>query len=268
MTDVRALGKWLIAGLLLQSSAQRDPQGATLGRDAPSTTDARFAALARFLDTLQAAPVFVCEARGSWWVPDPEVSQAATRWSIETQVWMKKGGRIQARTSWWLADEEAPQAHIAPDAARRVLHLTSDDRGVHAWFEGDPTSERLSTTPAGLVPFPLPELFASFESDPGPWRDLAQDAGAFTWEAGQESQLRLLMPGDFVAQAREEPARRLTWVALEASGARLRSSCALLPSADGTSVLHLRYERLEALEKWPADLQRPQLPVPTLPPGK
>ena len=165
----------------------------------------------------------------------PELS---VRWSFSTEIWMAKGGRVNAKTRWTGPKPEQGQ----PESFTQIALAN----GVHTW-QGSEGTERLKQSElatARFVPYPLPEIFALFDGQADKDLPAAKVGGSFDWGEPVHT-----MPTVIVMDPQRPKTEPAFWYGF---GEReLAGWCTMNPERLGGDVLRGKLKKLEWLEKLP-----------------
>src|SRR5688572_22021853 len=131
-----------------------------------------YTALAR---RLERSPVIHLQAEGVLVTADKANPGASVRWSFDTEVWMAKGGKVNARTRW-----TGPRPEQGEPERFTAIALAN---GLRAWqgFEGPQPLEATELSRPRFVPYPLPEVFALFDGKLETELPAAQISKDFDW---------------------------------------------------------------------------------------
>ena len=223
----------LFLPLLLQDPAPRpsSPPAAVLAPD-PRLLFSDWA------KRLEKAPVVHLVAEGALLTADREKPDTSVRWTFSTEIWMAKGGRVNARTRWTGPRPE----HGEPEVFTQIALAN----GKRTWqgVEGpEPLSER-ELAVARFVPYPLPEIFGIFDGK------LEQDlppAGIgqeFDWGEPVRS-----LPTAIVIDPKEPKNEPASWYGF--AGRELGGWCTMMPERLGGDVVRGKLAKFEWLERLP-----------------
>jgi hypothetical protein len=190
---------------------------------------------------LQAARVLHLVADGILVTADPERPEVNVRWTFTTEVWMAKGGRVNARTTW--TGPKPPESQGGEPERYTSLALAD---GTHVWqgFEGPEPLQRSDLATPRFVPHPLPEVFGLFDGKPGTAPPAAKVGETFDWGEPVRT-----LPTAIVLDPVEPKTEPAYWYGFAEK--KLAGWCTMMPERLGGDVLRGKFRKLEWLERLP-----------------
>lgn len=214
----------------------QDPQPAPAPAAAPAP-DPR-ALFSDWAGRLERAPVLHLLADGVWLTREKEQPEKSVRWEFHTEIWMAKGGRVNARTKW-----TGPRPEVGePESFTSVLFAD----GKHSWqgIEGAQPLRESALTSARCVPYPLPEVFGLFDRAPQSALPATAVGESFDWGEPLRK-----MPTVVVLDPEDPKNEPAFWYGF---GTRdLAGWCTMLPERQGGDVLRAKIKQLDLLERLP-----------------
>lgn len=224
---------WLFVGAT--AAPRRDPHA--ISAQAPSEVPAvdRFEAWAK---SLHAAAFVHARFEGVLVSPDAKDPTRSQRWTFQGEVWMAKGGKVQARTTW-----AGPKPREG-DAETFTSLCFADGKQLWQGFEGA-TEWKPTTLPSPrFVPHPLPEIFGLFDGALSKDLPVALPSSDFDW--GEKEAPR---PTVMVVDPTEPALAPAHWYGLGEKA--LNSWCTMQPESEGGDVLRGRFTLLDFPAKLP-----------------
>ncbi len=187
---------------------------------------------------LERAKVVHIVAEGVLVTADSAKPELSVRWSFSTDIWMAKGGRVNAKTHW-----TGPKPGKGEPESFTQIALAN---GKQTWagFEGPKPLKEAVLTTARFVPYPLPEIFALFEGRADKDLPAAKVGGSFDWGEPVHS-----MPTVIVMDPEHPKTEPAFWYGF--AERELAGWCTMNPESLGGDVLRGKLKKLEWLERLP-----------------
>lgn len=199
------------------------------------------ARFAEFAARLRGAKVLHLVADGILVTTDPEHPEISRRWTFSTEVWMAKGGRVQARTRW-TGPKPAPPSDAAPEQYTSIVY--ADGSRLWQGFEDGEPLRPTELASARFVPHPLPEVFGFLDAKPEVPVPAAVVGETFDWGEPVRT-----MPTAIVLDPEDPAGEPATWYGF---GEReLAGWCTMMPERLGGDVVRGKFARIEWLERLP-----------------
>jgi len=193
---------------------------------------------ADWVKRLHGAPVVHLVAGGVLVTADKEKPEVDVRWTFSTEVWMAKGGKVNARTKWTGPRPE----HGEPETFTAVA-LSNGARTWQGFEGGAPLAEAELSGPK-FVPYPLPEVFDLFDGKLEANAAAPKVSTDFDWGEPVHA-----LPTVIVVDAEEPAAQPAFWYGFEKR--ELAGWCSMSPERLGGDVVRGKLQRIEWLERLP-----------------
>ncbi|MEO6708662.1 MAG: hypothetical protein ABIP42_03745, partial [Planctomycetota bacterium] len=187
---------------------------------------------------LEKAPVIHLQAEGVLVSADKQHPEISVRWTFATEIWMAKGGKVNAKTRW-----TGPRPEQGEPETFTAIALSN---GLRSWqgFEGPKPLEPTDLTTPRFVPYPLPEIFGLFDGKLETDLPTARVSLDFDWGKPVTS-----MPTVIVVDPLEPTTGPAFWYGF--AERELAGWCAMSPEKSGGDVVRGKLRSLEWLERLP-----------------
>ncbi len=187
---------------------------------------------------LERAPVVHMVAEGVLVTADTKKPEISIRWTFATEIWMAKGGKVNAKTRW-----TGPRpAQGEPETFTSIAYAN----GKRTWqgFEGPKALEEAELSTPRFVPYPLPEIFGRFDGKAETDLPVAKVSVDFDWGEPVHT-----LPTVIVVDPLKPTTEPAFWYGFAEH--ELAGWCTMSPEHLGGDVVRGKLKKLEWLEHLP-----------------